>query len=101
MREQARRVLEIGLTATSRDDVAEAAVQIAEVVSPRSPKIWNTCALTRLVQDELEICDTEVARNFPVNFRLRVTRDRINLERTTPLGQWKEILAVPNEKKIV
>jgi hypothetical protein len=102
MQERPRQAsFKIGLTATTHDEVTKAAVQIAKVVSPRSPRMWNTFQLTRLVQDELEACDEEVARNFLINFHLIVTRDQIKLERTTPLDRWKEIFAVPNERKIV
>ena len=101
MQEHPRKALEIGLTAATQEEVTEAGLQIAKVVLPRSPTSWNTFALTRLVKDELGICDKEVAEHFLINFRVIVTRDQISLERTTPLGQWKEIFAVPNENRIV
>jgi hypothetical protein len=101
MPEHPRKTLEIGLTATTQEEVTEVGVQIAKVVLPRFPTSWHTFALTRHIQDELGIRDKEVAEHFLINFRLIVTRDQISLERTTPLGQWKEIFAVPNEKKIV
>ena len=63
--------------------------------------MWDTFALTRQIQEELKICDQEVARHFQITFRLTVTRYLINLERTTPLRQWKEVFSIPNETNAV